>query len=98
MTSLQLLMAAVGGVIATHELYAHGIGRGRIAALVQAGALIRIRQGWYGLPELAPLAVSAVRVGGSLGCVSAAQGFGCWMPPGASVHVAVRNHRTAAPS
>lgn len=93
MNSLQVLVAAMGGVIATHELYAHGITRGRIAALLRAGALQRIRQGWYGLPEIAPLAAAAVRVGGVLGCVSTLGRYGCWMPPDAGIHVAVPHHR-----
>ncbi len=90
---MQVLVVALGEVIATHELYAHGIARGRIPALLRAGALQRIRQGWYGLPELAPLAAAAVRVGGALGCVSALQGSGCWVPQDVGIHVAVRHHR-----
>jgi len=91
-SSLELLVTVLGGVIATHELHAHGIGKLRIAALVRSGALVRIRQGWYGLPSLAPMATAAVRVGGPLCCVSAAHLRGCWLPPEAGLHVEIRRH------
>jgi hypothetical protein len=52
-----------------------------------------IRKGWLALPDAPPDLVSAVALGGRLGCVSAAAHLGLWTSPrGADIHVAVPRH------
>lgn len=55
--------------------------------MVASGALVRLRRGVYASPHL-PLPVrQAITVGGRVTCVSAAEQFGLWTPPGPGLHV-----------
>lgn len=62
----------------------YGIGRAR-----HAGELIRVRRAWYALPDADREVVRAVRVGGSLSCVSALADTGVWLVKDDRTHVAV---------
>lgn len=57
---------------------------------VAAGRLVRVARGWYALPGADPAAVTALRAGGRLGCLSAARSHGLWVPPNPHVHVVRR--------
>ncbi len=61
-----------GGLAATHQLLRAGATSRLLTAAVRRGEIIRIRQGWYGLPAEQLHRAEAVRVGGRLTCVSAA--------------------------
>lgn len=63
------------------------VSRRRLDQLVEAGSVVRLRRGVYCSPELPGGVQHAVRAGGVLGCVSAAQSFGLWHPSDARVHV-----------
>jgi len=89
MRLLLTLAAERGGLIPTFRLRQSGISARRIAALCHSGRLIRVRQGWYVLPETPAAVVSAVRVGGQLTCSSALDLSGVWVHPDARTHVAV---------
>lgn len=82
-------VAQLGGFAATHELYALGWTRWTLRAAVASERVIRVRQGWYCSPSADPDVVAAFRVGGRLGCVSAAfaHGLAVWRP--GTVHVEV---------
>ncbi|GLI25813.1 hypothetical protein ARHIZOSPH14_00550 [Agromyces rhizosphaerae] len=69
----------LGGVARTAELAAAGVGRRDLARAVDEGAVVRLRQGIYAVPDLAPDAAEAVRHGGALGCLSAARALGLWV-------------------
>lgn len=75
------------------------VSRRRLDQLVEVGGVVRLRRGVYCSPELPDAVQRAVRAGGVLGCVSAAQSFGLWHPPDARIHVhfdRARSRRRAA--
>lgn len=59
-----------------------GLSRTDVGRLRHLGALVRPRIGWYLDPVAPAEAVEAVRVGGVLGCVSAARSYGITLPEG----------------
>ena len=82
----------LGGLAATHELYAAGATRSMLRHAVSRGRLLRVRQGWYCLPGIDESQVRAARVGGVLACVSAAAELGLWVRGAPRLHVAVPHH------
>jgi very-short-patch-repair endonuclease len=82
----------LGGLAATHELYAAGATRRTLAKATESGELRRVRQGWYCEPELSPSLFACARIGGVATCLTAAQHWGLWLPvqPDA-LHVAVHS-------
>jgi very-short-patch-repair endonuclease len=80
-----------GGVAHLQRFLAAGMTRNDVAHLLHLGALQRPRIGWYSTPDLDPAAVRAIRVGGVLGCVSAAESWGIATPPRGTdvVHVSL---------
>ena len=91
MKTLTQSIRARGGLAATHELYRDGHTRRSLAAAVNAGRILRVRQGWYLLPDTHPDLVAAARVGGALTCLPAASLHGLWTAPTHLLHVAVPN-------
>jgi very-short-patch-repair endonuclease len=80
----------LGGVARTSELLERGIGPGLIRLATRSGELIRVRKGWYAAPSADRQVLRAVRVGGSLGCLSAARHHGLWVPEDPpKLHVAI---------
>jgi very-short-patch-repair endonuclease len=79
------------GVVHLQGLLRAGYTRRHVAALHRSGALLRPRIGWYCSPALSSEAVRAIRLGGVLGCVSAATSYGLPVPEGSSdeLHVSV---------
>jgi len=86
------LIAARGGLAATHELAADGISRGRLTALVRSRSIVRVRQGWYARPGLHPDLARAARVGGLLTCRSALDLAGIWVVDDGRLHVVVERN------
>ncbi|MEO7006395.1 MAG: DUF559 domain-containing protein [Terrimesophilobacter sp.] len=78
-----------GGIAATHELLRDGHTSHQLTAAVRSGEVIRLRQGHYGCPELSQSEQQAVRVGGRLNALSAAQFLGIWSPTPLHLDVAV---------
>lgn len=83
-------------VLTAHEGVAHvsafldaGLTRHQVAALYRMGALKRPRIGWYADPSLPLDAIRAIRVGGVLGCTSAAASYGLPLPEGAEEELQV---------
>jgi very-short-patch-repair endonuclease len=79
-TDLAQLLRKHGGVLRLRELVAAGFPRDQVAALGHKGLLLRPRVGWYCDPRFDDAAVRALRVGGLLGCVSAAASWGMATP------------------
>lgn len=76
------------GVYSSGELEALGMGAAARAAAVADGTLTRLRRRWYAADGHDREAAQAVRVGGTLSCVSALRKHGLWIPPGyPEVHV-----------
>lgn len=86
---LHRLLEEHGGLLATHELYAHGFTRGGVASLVRRGVLRRVRQGWFARPDLAREAVHATRIGGVISCATALRAHGIWAVDDHRLHVLV---------
>lgn len=83
---------AHGGLAATHELLRAGWSSRQLTRAVNAGILVRVRQGWYTAPNTDETLQRAVRVGGRLACTSAARAYGLWVPGTRKLHVAVQPH------
>ena len=62
-----------------------------LTAAVRNGDLLRVRKGYYAIPTADPQLLHAVRIGGRLGCVAAAQSLGIWATTPAFAHVAMRH-------
>lgn len=73
-------LRSLGEVAATHELYALGHTQAGLRIAVQRGWIIRVRKGWFCLPDLDSDLVRAWRVGGRLTGASAARHYGLWVP------------------
>ncbi len=83
------LLDARGGAIATHELIDEGFGRRARERLIEEGVLRRARQGWFVRPDIDPVILMAVRVGGSLTCGHALRQHGVWALDHPEVHARV---------
>ena len=82
------LLRSHGHVLATFELRALGCTPYDLKRAVARGEVMRPRQGWYCSAHLDPSIVQALRVGGRLGCTSAAKYHGLWVRS-ARLHVDV---------
>ncbi|MCU1472390.1 endonuclease domain-containing protein [Amnibacterium sp.] len=85
-----------GDLVPLRVLLEAGFRRHEVAYLLQRGLLVRPRIGWYASPAVPPDGLRAVRVGGMLGCLSAAAHFGLATPErvDAVVHVSLDEHAT----
>jgi very-short-patch-repair endonuclease len=81
-----------GGLAATWELLRAGATQKQLSWAVATGLLVRVRQGWYALPQTDAELAQAVRVGGRLGCVSGARFHGLWVSQSPDLHVRVSAH------
>ncbi len=62
-----------------------------LASAVHSGRLIRVRRGYYAVPEVEPQIEMAVRVGGLITCVSAARRAGIWVVDDQFPHIYLRH-------
>ena len=89
MLQLVTMIDAYGGIAARRELIAAGIPADWIIIAMRGGSIERIRNGWYAAPDEPDQLKQAWRVGGRLGCVSAANFHGEKLPTGGLLHVNV---------
>jgi very-short-patch-repair endonuclease len=90
MSRAQTAVLRRGGVARVGDLLRDGISAGAIQASVDDGELVRVRKGWVAGSTQPEPVIRAVRVGGTLACVSAARLHGLWVPPESDgLHVAV---------
>lgn len=80
---------ARNGLAATHELLAAGATRYVLRAAVKNSWIVRVRQGWYGLPGADVTSTQAARIGGRLTCVSGARNHGLLVTAPGRLHVRV---------
>ncbi|MBM7503299.1 endonuclease domain-containing protein [Agromyces aurantiacus] len=78
-----------GGALSYPHLDALGVARGDVGAAIDAGAIVRVRQRWFAVPDAPAEVVRAVRVGGSLTATSVARLEGLWLRPDTALHVRV---------
>ena len=89
---------APGGVFRVAVVRRLGDPRQALEALTRDGRLVRVRRGWYRLPDADPAVVQAVAAGGVLTCVSALAFAGVWVPETAEIHArAARGDVALAP-
>lgn len=85
MDATELFRGALG-VLTTAQLLDAGVTRREIDASVAAGKVERVRRGWIAWqPD--PMALSAVREGGCISCLSAMASLGAWQPRHARGHI-----------
>jgi very-short-patch-repair endonuclease len=77
------------GIARTRELRQQGFSPAAIAAAVHTGAIIRLRIGWFGSPDLPDATIRAHRVGGPPACATVASLTGLWMLQPPILHVEV---------
>lgn len=90
MYEAQAAVATLGGIAQKQRILTLGVLPSALTASVRHGLLFRPMQGWYALPDADPDTIKAVRLGGCLGCVSAAGHHGLATPPGNPLHIWVR--------
>jgi very-short-patch-repair endonuclease len=105
MSRIIQVLGMFDGIATRDELTAAGVRGPEISLSVQAGEVRRIRRAHYALPTAPARAVAAVRVGGRLGCMTAARSYGIWVNDDETVHVSLpanaarlRTNRVLIPS
>jgi len=81
-----------GGLVRTWELAADGVTAEFVDLAVERGLIQRLRRGWYAAPDLDPAVASAIRIGGTLACLSALELHGQQRGDG-RLHVAIGSGR-----
>lgn len=81
-----------GGIARTAQLRSDGATPALLRNAVAAGALRRVRRGWYATARVPPEVVAAVRCGGRVSCLTALTMQGVWMIKDVRVHVCVSEH------
>lgn len=92
MRSVTHRLAHCHGIAQRQELISSGVTGGQLTAAVATGTVIRVRKGWYALPDADPQLVRATRVGGRLACISAADHYGWATPQSPGLHVRLREN------
>lgn len=78
-------------VVTRMQLRRLGVAAQTLTDAVRTGNLVRVRRGYYASPGTDPLLLHAVRIGGRLGCIAAAQRLGIWAENPQFAHVAMRH-------
>lgn len=78
-----------GGILPRSAYIAAGVQQAALARAVRGGELVRVRRGWYAVPDAAPDAVRAVVAGGRLTCEAALRLHGVWCLRNEGTHVAL---------
>lgn len=87
--SLPQVLRRAGGAAPYRAFEAAGIARSAVGEAVRAGELLRVRNGWFALPDAHPDVIRAVRVGGIATAASVAAMHRLWVPLGGPLHVRV---------
>jgi very-short-patch-repair endonuclease len=80
------------GVVSVATLHRLGVTESEMRWATRTGMLGRIRYGWLKTADADPAVVRAVRAGGRLGCVSATEHYGLWVPENHDLHVSLPRH------
>lgn len=89
MHRLEQSVRDLGTVATRRELIAAGYTGRQLTYAVHIGILLRVRKGWYATPDADPALLTAIRVGGRLGCISAAEVYGWATAEHHTVHVSL---------
>lgn len=77
---VETLLRRYGPFLRRGELVRSGVSDRQLAEAVRAGRILRVRHGWYALPDVAALAARAVRVGGRVTGIAALRCRGLILP------------------
>lgn len=93
------IIRGLGGIAPGSALRSGGVSQDRLDRAVISGAIVRVRRGWFAVPDADSECVSAVAAGGTLSCVSALRQHGVWLMPFTTLHIRVdpRHHRPRSP-
>lgn len=88
-------------MLLTHTIYSRSellshVSRRRLDSLVASGQILVLRRGVYASAELPEPVQRAIRAGGRLACITAAESFGLWSPPDPRVHAHFDRTRSRA--
>jgi very-short-patch-repair endonuclease len=81
-----------GGVASVAALRSRGTTDNQMRWAVRRGLLARIRHGWLQTEDADPAVVAAIAAGGRLGCLSALEHHGIWVPEHDALHIALPRH------
>ncbi|RKR73208.1 type IV toxin-antitoxin system AbiEi family antitoxin domain-containing protein [Frondihabitans australicus] len=81
-----------GGIGTSAQLVTAGVTPYATRQAVEIGDLVRVRRGFYAVPDASPRALLAVRSGGRLAGLSAAESFGLWGGWSTPLHLCVSGH------
>lgn len=81
-----------GGIARTATLNAAGVSAHSLRRARERGDVRTIRRGWVALPDADPRVVGAIERGVILGCVTAAEHHGLWVPEVGALHVVAPRH------
>ena len=85
-------LSKLGEPIVTHaQLRRLGVAAQELTDAVRLGVLLRVRRGYYARAGTDPMLLNAVRIGGRLSCIAAAQSMGIWAENTVFAHVAMRH-------
>jgi len=89
-----------GGIARVATLRAAGVSAHSLRRARETGTVRGVRRGWVVLPDADPQIVGAIERGVLLGCVTAAERHGLWVPKPGELHVIAPPHagRIATPS
>jgi very-short-patch-repair endonuclease len=98
MNSWNSILSSLGGAASLAQLTAAGATPRALTQAVRDGRLLRPRRGMYALPSIAVPMLEALRLGGRLSCISAAQTYGLWAGSDHRTHVRLPPQTTRIPS
>lgn len=82
-------IARAGGIAHVGRIRSDGLSQDAIERATRRGVVLRLRRGWYALPEGDEKARRLVSLGARLGCVSALAACGVWTVATSTRHVEV---------
>lgn len=75
------------GVYSHQQLLTEGLQPTELNDALASGRLVRLKRGWYASQRATTWALSAVRAGGRLGCLSGCKAYGIWTPQHSKPHI-----------
>ena len=91
MSSVVAHLRSNDGVLPYSALERAGFSRGAVRSAVQDDLIVRVRNGWFAVPDAHPEVIAAVRVGGTATATTVAKLHRLWVADDDRLHVRVRH-------
>ena len=91
MPSVATHLRSNGGALPYPALERAGFSRSSVRAAIQDGLILRVRNGWFAVPDAHPDVIAAVRVGGTATATTVAKLHRLWVVDDDRLHVRVRH-------